>query len=146
VLREKGYDAEQAKLGASLSQGSVTRALDALSEDEEGLRRQVASWFFRVVEGETPEETWATRETLDDGLEILKTLVRDWVALSGAGKDAPILAIDYAKQLRKLPHIQADTALGVLSKVTDAQQLARTNVSPALVGDVVRMALTGTAS
>ncbi len=146
VLRGKGLDEERAELGASLSQGSVTRALDALGEDEEGLRSQVAGWFFRVVSGETPEETWATRETLDEGLEILKTLVRDWVAVSGAGKDAPILAVDYAKQLKTLPQIQPDTALGVLSKVTDAQRLARTNVSPALVGDIVRMALTNTAA
>jgi DNA polymerase-3 subunit delta' len=111
VLRDKGLDEAQAELGASLSQGSVTRALEALSEDEEGLRRQVASWFFRVIDGETPEETWATRETLDEGLEILKTLVRDWVALSGAGKDAPILAVDYAKQLRKLSAIHPETAM-----------------------------------
>lgn len=146
VLREKGFDEDHAELGASLSQGSVTRALEALSEDEEGLRRQVASWFFRVVSGETPEETWATRETLDEGLEILKTLLRDWVALSGAGKDAPILAVDYAKELKKLPAIPADTAMSALSKITEAQRLARTNVSPALVGDVVRMALTSTAA
>jgi DNA polymerase-3 subunit delta' len=146
ILREKGFDEERAELGASLSQGSVTRALDALGEDEEGLRGQVADWFFRAISGETPEETWATRETLDEGLEILKTLVRDWVAISGAGKDAPILAADYAKQLKKLPHVEAGTAINVLSKVTDAQRLARTNVSPALVADVVRMALTGTAS
>jgi hypothetical protein len=31
----------------------------------------------------------------------------------------------------------------VLAKVTDAQRLARTNVSPAFVGEIVRMALTG---
>ncbi len=146
VLRGKGFDEKHAELGASLSQGSVTRALEALSEDEEGLRRQVASWFFRVIDGETPEDTWATRDTLDEGLEILKTLVRDWVALSGAGKDAPVLALDYAKQLNNLRSIEPDIAIGVLSKITEAQRLARTNVSPAFVGDIVRMALTGTAS
>jgi DNA polymerase III subunit delta' len=145
ILQAKGFDEERAQLGASLSQGSVTRALDALGEDEEGLRGQVAGWFFRVVSGETPEETWATRETLDEGLEILKTLVRDWVAISGAGKDAPVLAVDYANRLKELRSIQPDIAIGVLSKVTDAQRLARTNVSPALVGDIVRMALSGTA-
>lgn len=146
VLRGKGFDQERAELGASLSQGSVTRALEAMSEDEEGLRKQIASWFFRVVSGETPQETWATRESLDEGLELLKTLVRDWAAISNAGKDAPLLAVDYSSRLRTLPALDADTAIGMLSKVTEAQRLARTNVSPALVGDVVRMALTGTAS
>lgn len=143
VLRGKGMDAERAELGASLAQGSVTRALDALAEDEEQLRGQVASWFFNAVAGETPPETWATRESLDEGLEIVKTLVRDWVAVSGAGKDAPLLAVDYASRLKALPAIPAETALSVLAKVTDAQRLARTNVSPALVGEIVRMALTG---
>jgi hypothetical protein len=36
--------------------------------------------------------------------------------------------------------------MGALSKITEAQRLARTNVSPALVGDIVRMALTNTAA
>jgi DNA polymerase III delta prime subunit len=143
ILRKRGFDATQADLGASLSQGSVTRAAAALAEDEEQLRGQVAEWFFTVVEGQTPEETWATRETLDEGLEIVKTLVRDWVALSDAGKNAPLLAVDYSKELKKLPKIAPQNAIAVLAKVTDAQRLARTNVSPALVGELVRMALTG---
>lgn len=145
ILRGKGFEEEQAQLGASLSQGSVTRALAALSQDEEQLRGQVAQWFFQSVEGQTPQDTWATRETLDEGLEIVKTLVRDWVAVSGTGKDTPLLAVDYAKQLKKLPKIAPASAVAILGKVTDAQRLARTNVSPALVGELVRMALTSTA-
>jgi DNA polymerase-3 subunit delta' len=142
ILQRRGFPAEQADLGASLAQGSVTRALASLAEDEEQLRVQVADWFFNVVDGQTPSETWATRETLDEGLEIVKTFVRDWVALSDAGKDAPLLAVDYSKQLQKLPKIASQSAINVLAKVTDAQRLARTNVSPALVGELVRMALT----
>lgn len=146
ILRERGFDDEQAKLGAALSQGSVTRALAALAEDEEQLRAQVAHWFFQVVGGATPEGTWATRETLDEGLEILKTLLRDWVALSSAGSAARLLALDYGKDLEKLPAIDSQTAIGALAKITEAQRLARTNVSPALVADFVRMTLTGTAA
>jgi DNA polymerase-3 subunit delta' len=146
ILRERGFDAEQAKLGAALSQGSVTRALAALAEDEEQLRAQVADWFFEVVHGATPEGTWATRETLDEGLEIVKTLVRDWVALSNAGKEARLLALDYGKQLKKLPTVDSNRATDALAKITEAQRLARTNVSPALVADYVRMALTGGAA
>lgn len=146
ILRERGFDAEQAKLGAALSQGSVSRALAALSEDEEQLRTQVADWFFEVVGGATPEGTWATRETLDEGLEVLKTLLRDWVAISNAGTQARLLAVDYGKALQKLPLVDAQTAIGAFAKITEAQRLARTNVSPALVADFVRMALTGTAA
>jgi DNA polymerase-3 subunit delta' len=145
ILQDRGLNREQAKLGAALSQGSVTRALTALADDEDQLRGQVAGWFFEVVHGTTPEGTWATRETLDEGLEILKTLVRDWVALSNAGKDARLLAVDYGKQLRKLPHVDRARATDTLAKITEAQRLARTNVSPALVADYVRMALTGSA-
>jgi DNA polymerase III delta prime subunit len=143
ILRRRGFEAKDAKLGAALSQGSVTRALAALERDEEQLRGQVAGWFFNAVEGVTPEETWATRETLDEGLEILKTLVRDWLALTEGGKNAPVLAVDYGKKLKELPEIDSQTAISALGKITDAQRLARTNVSPALVADFVRMAITG---
>ncbi|HET6893980.1 MAG TPA: hypothetical protein VFH72_01190 [Candidatus Baltobacteraceae bacterium] len=146
ILVERGVDEKDAKLGAALSQGSVSRALAALAEDEEQLRAQVAGWFFEVVGGATPEGTWATRETLDEGLEILKTLLRDWVALGSAGADARLLALDYGKKLKALRPVDAQTALAAFGKLTEAQRLARTNVSPALVADFVRMALTGTAA
>jgi DNA polymerase III subunit delta' len=144
ILRDKGFSAEQAQLGASLAQGSVTRALTTLAEEEEQLRAQVAAWFFAAVHGRTPQETWASRETLDEGLEIVKTLARDWIALHGVGENAPLLALDYAKTLKKLPSISAKSAIAVLTAVGDAQRLARTNVSPALVAEAVRMALTST--
>ncbi len=146
ILREHGFGEERAKLGAGLSQGSATRAMDALAEEEEHLRGQVAAWFFEVVGGTTPEGTWATRETLDEGLEILKTLLRDWVALTSAGRNARILALDYDADLQKLPKIDSQSAIAAFAKLTEAQRLARTNVSPALVADFVRMALTGTAA
>jgi DNA polymerase III delta prime subunit len=144
ILHRQGYEDEQARLGASLSQGSVTRALAALG-DEEQLRGQVAQWFFAVVAGRPPEQTWATRETLEEGLETLKTLVRDWVAAGVAGPQAPMLAVDYRAKLKTLPPVGGDDAIAMLAKIGDAQRLARTNVSPALVGEVVRMALSGKA-
>src|SRR5579872_301956 len=64
ILAMEGLDAQRARVGASLAQGSVSRALAALSDDEEQLRGQVAAWFFEVVAGRSPQETWATRETL----------------------------------------------------------------------------------
>ncbi len=146
ILRERGFDAPQAKLGAALSQGSVSRALAALEGDEEQLRAQVANWFFEVANGATPEDGWATRETLDEGLEIVKTLVRDWVALSTAGRGARLLALDYEKELQNLASIDSETAAAAFTKITEAQRLARTNVSPALVAGFVRMALTSAAN
>ncbi|HZZ65787.1 MAG TPA: hypothetical protein VFE17_09835 [Candidatus Baltobacteraceae bacterium] len=143
ILRARNIDAEQAELGASLSQGSVRRALEVLDREEEQLRSVVAGWFFEVAQGGAPpEDAWATRETLDEGLEMVKTLARDWLALSQVAADVPVLALDYRPQLSALPKISAQHAVGLLAKLSDAQRLARTNVSPALVGEFVRMAVT----
>jgi DNA polymerase III subunit delta' len=146
ILLKMGYDQEQAQLGASLGQGSVTRAIAAFGSDEESLRGQVAQWFFSVVGGATPQETWATRDTLDEGLDIIKALLRDWTALAVAGDRTPLLALDYASELRELPTVPSETSLAMFAKLDDAQRLARTNVSPAMVSELVRMALTGSAN
>ena len=140
ILRDRGYSQEDATLGASLSQGSVTRALAALDRDEEQLRDQVARWFFATVAGETPDENWATRETLDEGIEIAKTLLRDWLA-RGLDAGAPQLAVDYTERIAALPPLDPKIATTVLGKIGEAQRLAGTNVSPALVGDYLRMSL-----
>lgn len=140
ILRERGYDAGDAALGAALSQGSVTRALDALQRDEEQLRDQVAQWFFAIASGRTPEESWATRETLHEGIEIAKTLLRDWTARS-IDSSAALLAVDYADRIATLPPLDGVTAAAVFGKIGEAQRLAGTNVSPALVGEYVRMSL-----
>ena len=145
ILLRLGYDQEHAQLGASLGQGSVTRAVSALGADDETLRSQVAGWFFRVLDGETPEEGWASRETLDEGLDVLKSLVRDWTALASAGDRAPLVCVDFASELRALPAIAPSDAIAMFGKLDDAQRLARTNVSPTMVSELVRMALTGKA-
>jgi DNA polymerase-3 subunit delta' len=146
ILSRKGFDEEHAHLGAVLGQGSVTRAIAALGDEEEGLRNTVAQWFFSVVGGASPDQSWVTRETLDEGLETLKSLVRDWTALSMAGASAPMLAVDYATDLQELPKASAGAAVAMLAKIDDAQRLARTNVSPGMVLELVRMALTGKAA
>jgi len=145
ILRRMGYDEEGAQLGASLGQGSVTRAVAALGDDEETLRSAIATWFFRVIDGETPEEGWATRETLDEGLDVVKSLVRDWIALAAAGDRATLVSVDYRTELRSLPRLNYSETIAIMDKLDDAQRLARTNVSPNMVSELVRMALTGKA-
>ncbi len=46
VLERMEYAPKDAELGASLSGGNVTRAVDALEGEEESLRAQVVRWFF----------------------------------------------------------------------------------------------------
>jgi DNA polymerase-3 subunit delta' len=142
ILGRMGYDEEHAHLGAALGQGSVTRAIAALGDEEESLRSTVAQWFFAVVSGESPEQSWVNRETLDEGLETVKSLVRDWTVLGIAGAGAPMLAVDYASDVQDLPTPSPENAIAMLAKIDDAQRIARTNVSPAMVLELVRMALT----
>ena len=79
--------------------------------------------------------------TLEEGLQTLKTLVRDWAVLSAqAGKG--LLMRDYAGELSKLPALDDRATVSILAKIGDAQRLARTNVSPAMVSEIVRMVIT----
>lgn len=132
----------EAELAASLSGGSVSRALATLEGEEESLRAQVVRWFFESLGGGSPEDSWATRETLDEGLETVKTLVRDWIVSGSDG--LALVSVDQAERLRTLKPIDPRNAAALLSRLDDAQRLARTNVSPLLVGQFVRMALTST--
>jgi DNA polymerase III delta prime subunit len=141
ILERLHFGTADAELGASLGAGSVTRAVAALEPGEESLRAQIVRWFFETVGGRTPQETWATRETLDEGLETIKALVRDWI-VSGTRGDTPLISLDYAEKSRELEPLAGTRAVALLSKIDDAQRLARTNVSPGMVAEIVRMALT----
>lgn len=143
VLTRLHYGDADADLGSRLAAGSVTRAIAALEGEEESLRAHTARWFFESVDGKTPEAPWATRETLDEGLETIKTLVRDWIVKgSPATSSIALVSIDYADKLERLAPLEPARAVDVLSKIDEAQRLARTNVSPAMVAEIVRMALT----
>lgn len=141
ILLKLGRDEAQAQLGAALGQGSVSRAIASLEGDEESLRAAVAQWFFAVVRGDSAVENWATRDTLDEGLEVVKSLLRDWVAVGAAGSAAPVMAVDFAERIRELPALEPARAIGMIAKLDDAQRLARTNVNPGMVSEIVRMAL-----
>ena len=145
ILRNSGYDETAARLGASLGQGSVLRATAALGGDDASLRGATARWFFSVVAGNSPTDGWATRETLDEGIEVLKSMTRDWIALAYAGPDAPLLTHDFAQDLRALTPPQSANATMMLAALDDASRLARTNVSPAMVSELLRMSLCGKA-
>ncbi len=142
ILERHGFDAERAALGATLGGGSATRAMAALDDEEESLRAQVAAWFFAAAAGHSPEQSWATRDTLDEGLEIVKTLARDWVALRAAGDGVHLSAPDYGAELRGLSSLDDRSAVAMLAGLDEAQRVARSNVPPSLVGELVRMAIT----
>lgn len=141
LLLARGFSEGDAERGAALGAGSLTRAIAALEGEEESIRSQVVRWFFESVEGRTPAESWATRETLDEGIEIVKRLARDWVAAALVSGDAALAAPDQAARVRELAPLEGREAIALLAKIDDAQRLARTNVLPAMVSEIVRMAL-----
>lgn len=141
ILTKRGVASEDAARAASIANGSVTRAIAYLDEGEGATRDAAVEWFFAAAGGGDADATgWATRPTLEAGLEAVKTLARDWVAL-GVGDGVPLLARDQRARLEALPRREPAVFAKILAAIGDAERVARTNVSPPLVADLVRMAL-----
>ncbi|HZO95372.1 MAG TPA: hypothetical protein VFB22_16610 [Candidatus Baltobacteraceae bacterium] len=141
ILERKGIAADDARRAAGLANGSATRALAYLDEGEGATRDAAVEWFFAAAQGaEADAAGWATRPTLEAGLETVKTLARDWAAL-GVGEGVPLLARDQRARLAALPRREPAAYVKLLGALADADRIARTNVSPPLVAELVRMAL-----
>lgn len=109
--------------------------------DEESLRAQVVRWFYESVEGKMPQDSWATRESVAEGIEMVKTLVRDWI-VAGSCDGVPLVSGESAERLRALPPLTPREAVTLLGRLDEAARVARTNVAPRFVADLARMALT----
>jgi DNA polymerase-3 subunit delta' len=141
VLERRGLSADDAARAATIANGSVARALAYLDEGEGATRDAAVEWFFAAAQGgEADASGWAARPTLEAGLETVKTLARDWAAL-GLGASVPLLARDQRARLEALPPREPAALARLLGAIGDAERIARTNVTPALVADLVRMAL-----
>lgn len=141
ILEREGVEPPAAAQAAQIAGGSVTRARAVL--DGEGTLRDAAiAWFFATLEGGPADAgAWATRPTLEDGLEVIKTLTRDWLALRAGGPGVPLLARDQAERIGRLPAREPAAIARALGALGDAERIARTNVTPALVADLAKMAL-----
>ena len=149
LLVREGIEPDVAARIAAAAGGSVTRARGLLGGD--GTTRDAAiAWFFATVAGdETDANAWATRATLADGLDVVKTLTRDWLALrlsagapaAGALSAVPLLAPDVAYRLEALPARDPSQIVRALAALGDAERIAQSNVSPSLVADLAKMAL-----
>jgi hypothetical protein len=141
ILRRHEIGAADAERAASIANGSAARALSYLNDGEGTTRDAAIEWFFAAVRGDEADASgWATRPTLEAGLETVKTLARDWIAL-GLGGGVPLLAGDQRDRLASLAPRDAAAFAKLLGTLGDAERIARTNVSPPLVADLVRMAL-----
>ena len=141
VLERRGIAGEEARRAAAIANGNASRALAILDEGEGATRDAAVAWFFAAARGEEADAAgWATRPTLESGLETVKTLARDWIAL-GLGGSVPLLARDQRARLEALPPREPAALVKLLAALGDAERIARTNVSPPLVADLVRIAL-----
>lgn len=141
ILERRDIPREDALRAATVANGSATRALAYLNEGEGATRDAAVEWFFAAAHGDEADASgWATRPALESGLETVKTLARDWIAL-GLGGSVPILARDQRARLEALPAREPAAFAKLLASISDAERIARTNVSPPLVAELVRMAL-----
>ena len=141
ILARHGIAGEDALRAAEIANGSATLAIAYAVEGEGATRDAVVEWFFAAAQGADADASgWATRPTLEAGLETVKTLARDWIAL-GLGGSVPLLARDQRARLEELPPREPAAFARMLAALGDAERIARTNVSPPLVADLVRMAL-----
>lgn len=143
ILEREGVEPDLAASAAGLAAGSVARAR-AVLDGEGTLRDAVVTWFFATLEGAYADPAWATRPTLEEGLETIKTLTRDWLALLVGGAEVPLLARDQSERIGRLPQREPAAIARALGALGDAERIARTNVSPALVADLAKMALVTT--
>ena len=144
ILEREGVEPDAAAHAAAIAGGSATRAR-ALLDGEGTMRDAAVTWFFETLEGGAADAAgWATRPTLEEGLEVVKTLTRDWLAIRVGGTDVPLLARDQAERIARLPQRDPLLIARALGALGDAERIARTNVSPALVADLAKMALVGT--
>jgi DNA polymerase-3 subunit delta' len=144
ILEREGVAPDVAAHAAELGGGSVTRARSMI-EGEGTMRDAAIAWFFATLEGGTPDaKDWAVRATLEEGLDVVKTLTRDWLALRLGGADVPLLARDQMARIARLPQREPAAIARALGALSDAERIARTNVSPALVADLAKMALATT--
>ncbi len=118
------------------------RARGLVADDaDDAIREAAIAWFFATVTGaEGDAGAWATRATLTDGLDVVKTLTRDWLARR-ISPDAPLLAPDQTARLDALPPREPAAIVRALAALGDAERIANSNVSPALVADLAKMAL-----
>lgn len=113
-----------------------------LSEEQREVRDAAIAWFYGVVQGgDVDDGHWAVRDTLEEGLETIKTLTRDWLVTRIAGKEVAPLASDEVRAVAKLPAVEVHELVRALTAIEEAERIARTNVTPHLVAESVRMAL-----
>jgi DNA polymerase-3 subunit delta' len=149
ILAKRGIPAERAALAAEVAMGSAARALEVLEDDDGGLRQAAVGWFGAALSGsaydlrldERGAGAAERRDVLASMLEHVRVVARDWAVLNAGAAEAPMLAADLRSEIERMPRRPAAEAVSVLTAVAGVMRMAKTNVSPALVADYLRMEL-----
>ena len=152
LMRVHDYDEAAARAAAVDADGSIGRALSALSEDvtearemahrvlEQAVRQADPGRRIDLAREVTPagggKTTGAERERLAACLRALASLLRD-IGLVGAQGEAAVLAnADLAPQLRALARsYDSDRTVRAYASVDEALVALERNVSPKIVAD-----------
>ena len=152
ILVAEGVPEERAHYAAEASLGSVVRARDVLEEGDESVRNAAFAWFESAARGEPGDASFLhlddkhltgaeKREGVAELIELVRLGLRDWAALTIAGANASSMLPDHRDRIAKLPKRDAAALSTVLGAVGETARLARSNVSPGLVVDYLRMQL-----
>jgi DNA polymerase-3 subunit delta' len=152
ILVAGGASEEAARRAAAVSLGSVTRARAALAGESSGSRAAALAWFEAALRGDQPDAEFLRlddrtvsaaekREALGAMLEMIRLVARDWAVLTVARETGNLYAEDLRSQLERFPRRSTGEIIALQQTLADAERLARTNVSAALVADLVRMQL-----
>jgi hypothetical protein len=152
LMRDRGYEEADARAAAVDADGSLGRALSALSADvtearemahrvlEQAVRQADPARRIDLAREVTPstggKTSGAERERLGACLRALASLLRD-IGMVGAQGDAAVLAnADLAPQLRVLARsYDSDRTVRAYASVDEALVALERNVSPKIVAD-----------
>lgn len=144
-----GLDAGQARLYASLSGGSIGRAV-ALSQDTDvtdrrnqacDILQQLSTMDDLVLIGHA-EAFDKDKEHLDDRLDLLITWLRDALIVAETGSAQLVINADRLDVVRSLAnHLGGANILDMLSAVTEARGHLQRNANSRLVLDVLMLRL-----
>ena len=146
VLGRAGVTPSDIEAIVGLAQGNLTRALELAADDGAGVRNAAIEWFFNIAQAQPVDDAWISRDNLVPGLAVIKTLVRDWLALRAGAAPEILLASDQTERLRNLPKVGAPVLLDLQQAIIAAERLARTNVAPPLVLTLLKMRIASSAT
>lgn len=149
LMRSHGYDEPDARAAASLSDGSVGKALEEGSEDFVDARNAALQLLETVADGPPPARRImgamalpgasrgkADREALGQSLKALSSILRDLGALTAQADDRSLANADLRPKLERLLRaFDNDRTLHAFAATDRALDALDRNASPKIVAD-----------